>query len=112
MIEAMACGTPVLAFDWGSVREVIDDGVTGRVVTAFEEAVAALPQVLKLDRRKVRRRLERRFSAKRMANNYVRVYQSLLAQPPVEQLLRTVDRNVIRLESSGSLTDAALYAAE
>ena len=112
MIEAMACGTPVLAFDWGSVREVIDQGVTGRVVTTFEEAVAALPQVLKLDRRKVRRRFERRFSAKRMANDYVRVYQSLLAQPPVEQLLRPVDRNVIRLESSGSLTDAALYAAE
>ena len=44
MIEAMACGTPVLAFDWGSVPEVIDDGVTGRVVTTFEEAVAMLPQ--------------------------------------------------------------------
>ena len=43
MIEAMACGTPVLAFDWGSVREVIDDGVTGRVVTTFEGRCGSAP---------------------------------------------------------------------
>src|SRR6266508_4376468 len=67
MIEAMACGTPVLAFDFGSVREVIDDGVTGHVVTSLEEAIATLPQVLQLDRRGVRRRFEKRFSARRMA---------------------------------------------
>ncbi len=54
MIEAMACGTPVLAFRNGSVPEVIDDGVTGRIVDTMEEALAALPEVIALDRRAVR----------------------------------------------------------
>ncbi len=61
MIEAMACGTPVLAFRCGSVPEVIDDGLTGRIVDSMPEAVAALPEVLSLDRRAVRRRFEERF---------------------------------------------------
>lgn len=86
MIEAMACGTPVLAFDWGSVPEVIDDGVTGHVVTTFEEAVAVLPSVIRLDRRKVRQRFETRFSARRMAKDYVRVYQSLTRRSRAAQL--------------------------
>jgi glycosyltransferase involved in cell wall biosynthesis len=77
MIEAMACGTPVLAFRCGSVAEVVDDGVTGRIVTTEEEAVAALPEVLSLDRRGVRRRFEERFTATRMAKDYVRIYRAL-----------------------------------
>ncbi len=77
MIEAMACGTPVLAFRCGSVAEVVDDGVTGRIVATEEEAVAALPEVLSLDRRGVRRRFEERFTATRMAKDYVRVYRAL-----------------------------------
>jgi glycosyltransferase involved in cell wall biosynthesis len=77
MIEAMACGTPVLAFRCGSVAEVVDDGVTGRIVATEEEAVAALPEVLSLDRRGVRRRFEERFTAARMAKDYVRVYRAL-----------------------------------
>lgn len=112
MIEAMACGTPVLAFDCGSVREVIDDGVSGRVVTTFEEAVAALPQLFMLDRREVRRRFEKRFSATRMAKDYVRVYQSLIGQARSEQLLRPADRDVIRVDRGGLPADAAVYAAE
>src|SRR5689334_24620715 len=63
MIEAMACGTPVLAFRRGSVPEVIDEGVTGITVKNEEEAIAALPQVLALDRRAVRQRFEERFGA-------------------------------------------------
>ncbi len=63
MIEAMACGTPVLAFRRGSVPEIIDDGVTGVIVDGMEQAAAALPRVLGLDRRAVRRRFEERFSA-------------------------------------------------
>jgi Glycosyl transferases group 1 len=74
----MACGTPVLAFRRGSVPEVIDDGVTGRVVDSEEEAVAALPAILAYDRRSVRRRFEERFTAARMAEDYLGVYRGLL----------------------------------
>ncbi|HEX5931018.1 MAG TPA: glycosyltransferase family 4 protein [Methyloceanibacter sp.] len=110
MIEAMACGTPVLAFDWGSVPEVIDDGVTGRVVTTFEEAVAKLPQIVKLDRRKVRQRFEKRFSARRMANDYLRVYQSLVRPSRVGQPRQPVSGQTINL--TGDAVHARIYAAE
>jgi len=78
MIEAMACGTPVLAFRCGSVPEIVDEGVTGAIVGSMEEAIAALPRVIALDRKKVRQRFEQRFSATRMANDYVSVYRSLI----------------------------------
>ncbi|BEV46016.1 glycosyltransferase family 4 protein [Afipia carboxidovorans] len=78
MIEAMACGTPVLAFRCGSIPEIIDDGITGVVVETIEEAIAALPRVIALDRQKVRRRFEQRFSATRMAEDYVDLYRALL----------------------------------
>jgi glycosyltransferase involved in cell wall biosynthesis len=78
MIEAMACGTPVLAFDCGSVTEVIEPGVTGIVVDGMEAAHAALPDVLKLDRKRVRAEFERRFSAERMARDYVELYENLI----------------------------------
>jgi glycosyltransferase involved in cell wall biosynthesis len=78
MIEAMACGTPVLAFRHGSVPEVIDDGVTGYVVDDVDEAVRVLGGVLALDRRGVRRRFEERFLAKRMAADYVKIYRGLV----------------------------------
>jgi len=78
MIEAMGCGTPVLAFRCGSVPEIIDEGVTGAIVDTLEEAIAALPRVIALDRNKVRQQFEKRFSATRMAQDYVAVYRSLL----------------------------------
>ena len=81
MIEAMACGTPVLAFRHGSVPEVIDQGVTGFMVNSMEEAVRTLPRVLALDRHAVRRQFEKRFSATRMAKDYVALYRSLLKHP-------------------------------
>ncbi|MFZ2105798.1 MAG: glycosyltransferase family 4 protein [Roseiarcus sp.] len=77
MIEAMACATPVLAFRRGSVAEIVDDGVTGRVVDTVDEAIRLLPEVIRLDRQAVRRRFEERFSASRMANDYVEVYRKL-----------------------------------
>jgi glycosyltransferase involved in cell wall biosynthesis len=77
MIEAMACGTPVLAFDAGAVREVIDEGITGKVVRTVAEAIAALSEVLALDRVRVRRRFEQRFSAHRMAMDYIRIYERM-----------------------------------
>jgi glycosyltransferase involved in cell wall biosynthesis len=81
MIEAMACGTPVVAFRRGSVREVIDEGVTGAIVGTTDEAIAMLPRVLALDRRAIRKRFEERFTSTRMASDYVALYRSLLAGP-------------------------------
>jgi hypothetical protein len=78
MIEAMACGTPVLAFRCGSVPEVIDDGITGKVVDSEEEAIAVLPEILSYDRRVVRQRFEERFTVGRMAEDYVSTYRQLL----------------------------------
>jgi glycosyltransferase involved in cell wall biosynthesis len=63
----------------GSVPEIVDDGVTGIIVSSMEEAIAALPHVIALDRKKVRQRFEQRFSATRMAKDYLGVYRSLLA---------------------------------
>jgi len=77
MIEAMACGTPVIAFKAGSVPEVIDDGITGFVVSSEDEAVKAIGRLGELDRYRVRAHFEKRFSAKRMAEEYVRHYQVL-----------------------------------
>ncbi|HEU5017243.1 MAG TPA: glycosyltransferase family 4 protein [Pseudolabrys sp.] len=81
MIEAMACGTPVLAFRSGSVPEIVEDGVTGVIVQSVEEAVVTFPRLAAVDRKKVRRRFQQRFSATRMAQDYVHLYQSLLAPP-------------------------------
>jgi len=81
MVEAMASATPVLAFRGGAVEEVLHDGVTGMIVDTVEQAVAALPAVLALDRAGCREEFERRFSARRMARDYVRVYQRLVDAP-------------------------------
>ncbi|TWT05925.1 glycosyltransferase family 4 protein [Reyranella sp. CPCC 100927] len=78
MIEAMACGTPVLAFHAGSVPEVVDHGVTGLIVETVDQAVAALPDIVRLDRTAVRRCFERRFTSRRMATDYVTVYERQL----------------------------------
>jgi glycosyltransferase involved in cell wall biosynthesis len=83
MIEAMACGTPVLAFRCGSVPEIVDPGVTGLIVDTMEEAEKALPKVLALDRRAVRQRFEERFTATRMAKSYLQVYHSLLRRDAI-----------------------------
>jgi len=77
LIEAMACGTPVLAFDKGSAREIIEDGVTGRLVNSVEEAIAAMPALLQLDRRLIRHTFERRFTSRRMAMDYERLYRAI-----------------------------------
>ena len=79
MIEAMACGTPVIAYRRGSVPEVIEENVSGFVVDTIEDAVAAVRRIEELDRVKVRAEFERRFTAKRMAHDYVSIYQQLTA---------------------------------
>jgi glycosyltransferase involved in cell wall biosynthesis len=92
MIEAMACGTPVLGFRRGSVSEIIDQGVTGAIVDTMDEAVRMLPQVLALDRQAVRRRFEQRSSAARMATDYIALYRSLLERPSISERETTVPR--------------------
>lgn len=75
MIEAMACGTPVIAFRRGSVPEVMEHGVTGFIVQNVDEAVAAAHHIQDLDRTRVRQRFEQRFTVERMARDYVETYQ-------------------------------------
>lgn len=77
MIEAMACGTPVIAFPRGSVREVLEDGVTGFLVESVEEAVAAVGRLGELSRERCRAEFEERFSVRRMAEEYLEVYWRL-----------------------------------
>ena len=78
MIEAMACGTPVIAFRRGSVPEVIDDGVSGFVVDNEQEVLAAIARANELDRRRVRAAFEERFTAARMARDYLAKYSQLI----------------------------------
>jgi len=77
MIEAMACGTPVIAFNRGSVPEIIDDGVTGFIVEDINGAIGAVDRLGHLSREKIRRRFEERFTARRMTQDYLSVYRSL-----------------------------------
>ena len=77
MIEAMACGTPIIAFNRGSVPEIVDDGVTGFVVEDINGAIGAVDRLGHLSREKIRRRFEERFTARRMAQDYLSVYRSL-----------------------------------
>ncbi len=82
LIEAMSCGTPCIAWRAGSVPEVVDHGVTGFVVESIEEAVDAVRRVSMLDRADVRARFEQRFSAERMARDYLEVYRKVLGKKP------------------------------
>jgi glycosyltransferase involved in cell wall biosynthesis len=91
MIEAMACGAPVIAFRRGSVPEVVDHGVTGLIVGTVEEAIACVPHARALNRRLCRERFEQRFSAPRMACEYSRIYAALR------------DRRSERLAEAGAL---------
>ena len=81
LLEAMASATPVLAFRGGAVEEIVQDGVTGMIVDSVDQAVSALPAVLALDRGRCREEFERRFSVRRMARDYVRVYERLTDAP-------------------------------
>jgi glycosyltransferase involved in cell wall biosynthesis len=78
MIEAMACGTPVIAFNRGSVPEIVEDGLTGFIVEDELSAVGAVGQLPRLSRAAVRRRFEERFTARRMAEDYLATYRALI----------------------------------
>lgn len=86
LIEALACGTPVVAFSGGSVPEIVEEGLTGFVVTNLDDAIAATRNVERLERRACRASFERRFTASRMASDYVRLF---------EQLVRRADTDLV-----------------
>jgi glycosyltransferase involved in cell wall biosynthesis len=79
MIESLACGTPVVAYRCGSVPEIIEDGVTGYIVADQSQAIDAARRIDRIDRGACRRAFERRFTARRMAESYLAVYQALNA---------------------------------
>ena len=110
MIEAMACGTPVLAFRCGSVPEIIDEGQTGRIVSSLEEAVQAIPDMLALDRKAVRARFEERFSVTRMAADYLKVYHKMVRWQAVPEV-RLSPLAVRSLGANGHSAQAALAAS-
>jgi glycosyltransferase involved in cell wall biosynthesis len=90
MIEAMACGTPVIAFNRGAIPEVVDDGVTGFIVEDETSAVGAVNRLSLLSREKVRKRFEERFTARRMAQDYIAVYRGLMQKKAPRPRLASV----------------------
>jgi glycosyltransferase involved in cell wall biosynthesis len=94
MMEALACGTPVVAFRRGSVPEVIDDGITGFVVDGVESAIKAVARVSELDRRSCRLAFEQRFDSRRMTGDYLEVYRQIAAvgrQPSSPSAMERLD---------------------
>jgi glycosyltransferase involved in cell wall biosynthesis len=83
MIESMACGTPVIAFNCGAVSEILEDGLTGFVVETVDQAAAAVGKLGRLFRPSIRSRFEERFTASAMAREYVAIYEKLLTTEEV-----------------------------
>lgn len=79
MIEAMACGTPVIAYDKGSVREIVQDGVTGFIVNTIPEMIRAIKKINRIDRQKCRERVKKMFTVEKMVEEYEKIYYHLLA---------------------------------
>lgn len=96
VIEAMACGTPVIAFRRGAVSEILEDGLTGFIVEGVDEAVQAVQRLHELERQQIRHRFEQRFSAQRVARDYLAIYRKLaLPGGPTPQR-----RGALRYEAS------------
>jgi glycosyltransferase involved in cell wall biosynthesis len=100
MIEAMACGTPIIAFRNGSVPEVLQDGVSGFIVDSEQEAVAALGRLNELDRDRIRAEFDQRFTSRHMAQNYLKLYSRLQHAKPARS----------KVLNGGFLQHAALAA--
>jgi glycosyltransferase involved in cell wall biosynthesis len=83
MIEAMACGTPTIAFNCGSVPEVMQDGLTGFIVNTMDEAVSAVEKIASIERAACRNVFEKRFTATRMAEQYIELFESMASDIPV-----------------------------
>lgn len=97
MIEAMACGTPVLAWNHGSVPEIIDEGLTGFIVDTIEEAIEAAQKIASLDRSVARKCFEQRFTARLMAEQYLELYRKLIVQNRNPSI---ADKNTIAISDS------------
>ena len=104
MIEAMACGTPVIAYPFGSVPEVVEDGVSGSIVTDLRSAVDSVHNVDKLDRKKVRKHFEQHFTAARMAQDYLHIYERLTSRKKTPLSVREGALNWMKLTSPSSTT--------
>jgi glycosyltransferase involved in cell wall biosynthesis len=104
MIEALACGVPVVAYPFGSVPEIIDHGKTGFLVKGIEGAAAALKHISDIDRGVCRGQFEKRFSARRMARDYLRIYQRMIKQEPETIALTDGDLSWMKLEPPSSTT--------
>jgi glycosyltransferase involved in cell wall biosynthesis len=104
VIEAMACGLPVIAYPCGSVPEIVEDGVTGFLVNDVREAVKAVEHITAIDRVTCRRRFEERFTSKRMAADYLKIYERILKEDPDGMGLSDGDLSWTRLESPSSTT--------
>jgi len=104
MIEAMACGVPVIAYPFGSVPEIVEDGVTGFLVNDVLGAVNALRHLDRIDRGMCRLRFEERFTSKRMAMDYLKIYERLLKPEPASLALSDGDLRWMKLESPSSTT--------
>ncbi|KAA6460370.1 glycosyltransferase family 4 protein [Acidobacteria bacterium AB60] len=103
MIESMACGTPVIAWKMGSTPEIVDDGMTGYLVDSIEGAVAAVGKLSSLDRRICRAIFERRFSARRMSADYLKVYQQLLSDEPTVMAPQTSQAEAVASDEEGAV---------
>jgi glycosyltransferase involved in cell wall biosynthesis len=104
MIEAMACGTPVIAYPFGSVPEVMQDGVSGYIVPDLDSAVEAVKNVDQLDRKKIRKYFEQRFTAGRMTQDYLRIYERILSRKKAPLTVANGALNWMKLTSPSSTT--------
>jgi len=111
MIESMACGTPVVAYAGGSVAEVMDDGVTGFVVNDIEQAVEAARRVRDLSRARCREVFEKRFTASRMANDYIDVY-TRLADSRMRRMEQSLESSMRSFQSAWQAEDKLRGAAD
>ncbi|HEY7300242.1 MAG TPA: glycosyltransferase family 4 protein [Xanthobacteraceae bacterium] len=101
MIEAMACGTPVIAFNRGAVPEIVEDGLTGFIVEDEAGAVEAVGKIGQLSRQAIRRRFEQRFTAERMARDYLDVYDALIgAAEPLRRPTAVLSASRKRIRSA------------
>ena len=99
LIESMACGTPVIAHPMGSVPEIIEPGKSGFLVNTIEEAVEALRSLKNFDRSQVRKAFEKRFTAERMAEDYMQVYEQLIKQQELYHKMELLNGKTISIHS-------------
>ena len=104
LIEAMACGLPVIAYPLGSVPEIIEDGTSGFLVENIDEAVHAVRDLSRINRQKCRKAFERRFSDRRMAHDYLKIYEGIVKREPQTIALTDGDLRWMKLEPPSSTT--------